>query len=592
MMKASASPTEIARETLRLLTARKLVPTPENYLSIYNEVAGNDQTGFTPNQAIQNIIHALPKASTKQARIAANLEKLAQEHHWREVGQVLGEVVRATALQADNKPWPPLLLELVKHWTLPHAGLTQKHKTEELQKAFEGAGDNVLELYNNIHVMLQNWSEIPLAKQSLTFTGEHDKTTAVKMDKAHSEDMAACAKLVQQIIKNGLAQQLEHAPELKEAALQLSDTASLCQSMNDFRQLESKLKSFWMRLAIEEQTHMAVQEGLLRLLRLLIDNITELLSDDQWLKSQLVLLRSLTNQHINLELIENAERNITEIIYKQGLLKHSLNEARSTMKNMLTMFIERLGSLSTSTGEHHKKLDRYAKQIRQTEDIRKLHDLLDELLHETGGIQLDMVRSHEDLSNMRKRVDEAHERIRNLESELEHIGEKVREDQLTSAFNRRGLASEFEREAARASRNGSPLCLAMLDIDNFKALNDTYGHKVGDDALLHLVSVMQSVLRPSDIIARYGGEEFVILLTDTPLNESIKIITRVQRQLTKQFFLHNNERMLITFSAGITTVNPLEPQEVAIERADQAMYEAKHTGKNRVVAARPVAENP
>ncbi|MBU6460498.1 MAG: diguanylate cyclase [Proteobacteria bacterium] len=585
-MKATATPTEIARETLRLLAARKLLPTPENYLTIYEEVAGANHATFTPTHALQNLVHALPRNTARHIRLIDNLEKLLQDHRWQEISQHLGDILRTNTLQTDNKSWPPLLLELVKHWSLPHAGLTQKHKTHDLQKIFELSGDDALILYQNLQDMLHRWSEIPLARQPMSLVASDGSDTA-NHDKAREEDLAICGRLIQQLLKNGLAHQLDHAPALKQTALELSDKAALCKKPNDFMVLETALKSFWMKLAMEEQTHQALQEGLIRLLRLLVDNVAELLSDDQWLKSQLDLIRDMTNQPISLELIHHAEQSITEIIYKQGLLKHSLNEARSTMQNMLTMFIERLGALSTSTGEHNKKLDGYAKQIRQAEDIRKLNTLLDELLRETGSIQIDMLRSHEDLSSMRKRVDDADARIRSLESELEHIGEKVREDQLTSAFNRRGLASEFEREAARATRTGSALCLAMLDIDNFKNLNDTYGHKVGDDALLHLVAVMQSVLRPSDIIARYGGEEFVILLTDTPLKEGIKVITRVQRELTKKFFLHNNERMLITFSAGITLVDPFESQETTIERADQAMYEAKRMGKNRVVAAEP-----
>jgi diguanylate cyclase len=127
--------------------------------------------------------------------------------------------------------------------------------------------------------------------------------------------------------------------------------------------------------------------------------------------------------------------------------------------------------------------------------------------------------------------------------------------------------------------------VAVLDLDNFKRLNDTYGHQAGDDALVHLMNVVRKTLRPTDITARYGGEEFVILFSETTLPQAVQAMNRLQRELTKRFFLHNNERLLITFSAGVAQFKTGETQDAVIERADRAMYQAKLQGKNRVVAA-------
>jgi len=161
----------------------------------------------------------------------------------------------------------------------------------------------------------------------------------------------------------------------------------------------------------------------------------------------------------------------------------------------------------------------------------------------------------------------------------------VREDPLTHSLNRRGLDDEFAREASRADRYNTPFCLAVLDIDNFKALNDKRGHQTGDEALIHLVKIARDELRLTDHIARMGGEEFLILLPNTPLDEAARIITRLQRSLTKKYFLANNEKVLITFSAGVAERIAGESQEASIGRADTAMYEAKRAGKNRVCLA-------
>jgi diguanylate cyclase len=134
-------------------------------------------------------------------------------------------------------------------------------------------------------------------------------------------------------------------------------------------------------------------------------------------------------------------------------------------------------------------------------------------------------------------------------------------------------------------RKETPLSIAMLDIDNFKAINDAKGHETGDSALAHLAQVARECMRPQDTLARFGGEEFVILLPDTPLDKGVEAMTRLQRELTKRFFLAGTEKMLITFSAGVAQLANDEPGMEGIRRADQAMYLAKRAGKNRVVGA-------
>ena len=185
-----------------------------------------------------------------------------------------------------------------------------------------------------------------------------------------------------------------------------------------------------------------------------------------------------------------------------------------------------------------------------------------------------------------KEVKEAEDHIQELEAKLAHMSELIREDQLTGSLNRRGLNDIFEREAGRADRRGTPLCAAMLDLDNFKKLNDTHGHATGDIALVHLVRIVKKTLRTIDVIARYGGEEFFIVMPETTLEEAAQAMARVQRELTTHFFSANDQRLFITFSAGVAQRAQHETQESFVKRADKAMYEAKKSGKNRVVKAK------
>jgi diguanylate cyclase len=144
------------------------------------------------------------------------------------------------------------------------------------------------------------------------------------------------------------------------------------------------------------------------------------------------------------------------------------------------------------------------------------------------------------------------------------------------------MDESFSRELARADRLGEPLSIGLLDIDHFKKLNDGLGHQAGDQALRHLARVIRDLLRPTDTLARYGGEEFLILLPNTDITEAERILQRIQRELTRQFFMHDNERVLITFSAGVAQRRDGEPEAPLLARADQAMYAAKSHGRNRV----------
>jgi diguanylate cyclase len=256
---------------------------------------------------------------------------------------------------------------------------------------------------------------------------------------------------------------------------------------------------------------------------------------------------------------------------------------------MVAAFIDELGHLSTTTGDYHDTLENLSQQIRQCSDVDQLNRLLGEVLRETRDVQARTLRAREEVLASRQKVDAAERRVAELEAELVQASEQVRIDSLTGTLNRRGLADAFKREIAVAERKQQTLSVALLDVDNFKELNDHFGHAVGDDALTHLAKVIRETVRPGDSVARFGGEEFLVLLPDSDIDAALAVMARAQRELTKRFFLHDNAKILITFSAGVTRYTAGETQTATIARADGALYEAKRSGKNRVFALAPAA---
>lgn len=168
-------------------------------------------------------------------------------------------------------------------------------------------------------------------------------------------------------------------------------------------------------------------------------------------------------------------------------------------------------------------------------------------------------------------------------------------DSLTGAFNRRTFMEMAERELARAKRSGQPLGLMFLDVDHFKAVNDTYGHLSGDLVLREFKLVAERCLRQQDVLGRYGGEEFCVLLPDTDHAGAQVLAERMRQDIEKTMLcLPGGETLRITVSIGVSTIaRGLDAVTIdkLIESADCAVYQAKQQGRNRVVAEEIVVPN-
>ena len=270
---------------------------------------------------------------------------------------------------------------------------------------------------------------------------------------------------------------------------------------------------------------------------------------------------------------------------RQFALRGGLTQARDAQRGLAHKLLGQLDAVTSEAGEFGRRIEQHAVRIREAAQQADAGGALEALLDDSRALRARAEAGRHEVVAARAIVQAADDRVRELEQQLAAASEQVRNDFLTGALNRRGLGEAFERESARAQREGAQLCLSLIDVDNFKQLNDRYGHQAGDDALTHLTRVMKEALRPADIVARYGGEEFLVLLPGSTLAEAEAVIVRVQRELTRRLFLHANDRVLITFSAGVTQWQAGEAQSAAIARADAAQYQAKKAGKNKVIAA-------
>lgn len=577
-------PSEIARETLRQLAMRRVPPTPDNYQTLYNEIAGIKAPETFPQGALKQIVTAMPAATAEQVRYGRLLENAVASGSWEELREALEEIFERGG--GDPLPWGVMLKDLLTQLEVRSTTITQAKKRESLDHVLRASGSPET-LFQRLQNVLRHWSrntaspDMPPVETVEGEAQEEAKPTIVVAKPITNE----LREMLARVLEEPLHALLHDAPELSEQSLQMARTVRAAMHERQVNDMMSQLKQFSYRVSYAAEDQAELKAELVGILQLLIQNIGEIVVDEQWLHGQITSVSDLLAKPLDLRTLDSVERQLKDVIYKQSALKRSLLEANDRLKQMLATFVDRLGDFSSTTGDYHDKIEACATRISQARDIAEVSAVLEEVMRETRNMQINTARSHDDMNTMRRRVTDAEHEVQRLMSELSQASEMVRVDPLTGALNRKGMDEVMQREVARTRRQNAPLALALLDLDNFKQINDQLGHRTGDLALQHLATVTRETLRPQDTLVRFGGEEFVIVLPDTGMEEAVKAMERVQRELTRRYFLSDNNKLLITFSAGVSVLGADEEPVEAIRRADQAMYLAKRAGKNRVMAS-------
>jgi len=513
---AQRPPSDIARETLKQLAVRRLPPTPENYQSLYEEIAGARSPVPFPEGPLRYILRVIPGQTPTQKRLLEQFEAAVSLHDWSALQNVLVAYAKLGLhpLETSNAEPPP-----------PPGATTA------------------------LAVILPD----DLAEQIARMV----EYTLPALD---SEDVRV----------HMLGEQLIHFLR------QPHPPASTAQLM---------LANFSYRLSFATEDQAIIRSTLLELLHMVFENIAALSTDDRWLNGQAQALMAATSQTLSLRRLDDVRLRLKDVIFKQTEAKGRMIEAQEQMKELLTVFIDRLAVLSESSGHYQEHIERCSAQLGKATALHEITPVLKEVMTAIRTLTLDSRVAHDELSDLRQRTEEKQAEMVRLQQELDRVSAQARHDPLTGTLNRKGLDEVMERELARARQQGTPLCLALLDVDDFKQVNDLYGHDAGDAALVHLSEVVREVMRPQDMLARYGGEEFVLVLPDTTLVQGVEAMQRLQRKLSTRFFLQGPEKVLITFSAGVAEIEPDETSSDALRRADRGMYLAKRSGKNRVMAA-------
>lgn len=509
----ASTPQEIAREAVRLLAARRLPPTPENFQAAYHEVAGTRPLQPFPLAQLRQIAQALPERTPAQVRFKALFNKAVARHSWEELEKLLVQHLGNSPVAEAPPPSPPPLPEPVAAGGVPIA----PEIAEQAARVVDVA--------------------LPL----------------VAADDARLREMG------EELVRY-LRLPQHHAATLKRM---LADYA-------------------W-RLSFGVDEQLGVRQALLGLLKQVFEHIDAISPDNPWLRQQMQALVQAAEPPLSQRRLEDLQARLKDVIVKQAEAREQTLRAQELMRQTLATFLERLAQTTVSTGQYHAKFEACAQALERAESLADMAPVVQEAIQTARAFAADTQRVVDELTDLRDRADRAEAEVQLLRRELDQMAELVTHDLLTGVLNRKGLQSALDRETRRAERTGTRVCIALLDVDDFKRLNDTLGHLAGDAALKHLADVARRSLRPQDTIGRYGGEEFIIVLPDTTPEEACGVVQRLQRDLSAHLFLQGEQQVLITFSAGVTELRRDEPVEAAIARADAAMYKAKRAGKNRVM---------
>ncbi|MCP3954670.1 MAG: diguanylate cyclase, partial [Desulfobacterales bacterium] len=277
---------------------------------------------------------------------------------------------------------------------------------------------------------------------------------------------------------------------------------------------------------------------------------------------------------------------IADFIDKQ---KAYLNDREKEFRDIIDLLSKAMANVNADNEDFNLKVYEQSEKLEKIirlDDIRKLKSALQV---EVENIR-EVIREKE--ASDKGRVEVLSRQVETLSVELAKVREESMRDGLTDAYNRKAFDRQIKNLVQRNSVMQAPFALMMIDIDDFKVINDNYGHPLGDRVLVSMVAKCRDFVRAEDFPARYGGEEFAIILPGASLKNAVKKAKHICKAIAATSYRVEGEgkeiELSITVSIGVSAFCAGDAEARVIERADKALYAAKHAGKNRVVSEKEI----
>lgn len=284
-----------------------------------------------------------------------------------------------------------------------------------------------------------------------------------------------------------------------------------------------------------------------------------------------------------------------------------IERAREEAEALLAQMVTQLDEISRFVADHHQnqhqarassdslnaqltgEFKAISDSVEAGSDLQQIRSQVRQRL-DTIGRHLQEFRQREEqrAEAMHARNEQMQKRVAELEAEAQKLQTQLHAEQqvslldgLTKLPNRLAYDKRMEEEMQRSKRFGQAVCVAVWDVDHFKKVNDTYGHRAGDRVLCNVADYLKSHARSTDFIARYGGEEFVMILVGTQIDNAMALLEKIRVSIAKLGFHYRGQPVPITISCGVSELKQNDSAESVFERADKALYQAKKQGRNR-----------
>ncbi|MBU2550955.1 MAG: diguanylate cyclase [Proteobacteria bacterium] len=255
--------------------------------------------------------------------------------------------------------------------------------------------------------------------------------------------------------------------------------------------------------------------------------------------------------------------------------QRELEKRAARIKEMALDIIRKLLAAVSRTSQFGEDVSISLKEIEQAADLETIREIVADIVDKTDTVL-------DDQQNFRQSMENSAQELECLQEALRRSREMAHTDELTGLPNRRALNLKLIEEEQRARRYGRKLSLIMIDIDDFKMVNDGWGHQVGDRLLAMLARAISCVIRTADFPARYGGEEFMVVCPETEMDNAAIVAEKLRAKLDETDFTVRGLSLKVTISCGVAMLQDQEAIEDLVARADQALYMAKQQGKNQV----------
>ncbi len=415
--------------------------------------------------------------------------------------------------------------------------------------------------------------------------GELVKKMAQSINLLHNPDASALAKKTLTFLEtNGTATQMELIKQAWANFLTVYDDSFLMKLAHFGPVDTTNLKNTIEQLSLN--TSAGVEKDRDRLIALLISSLVPSIAptmDNATL--ELTQKLSKTPDYLNREECEKELK--ASIAMRITLDKQNVEEMVKVLDNLLdklsTQLIDLIERSENSSSEIREvKRDLEALEEEKPTDFKSAHKRLYTI---ASTLEEKVEVLSKDLKVHNEKVTQMGNKIAALEEELAKATHASREDFLTKLYNKRAIEEYLRLKEAEYERHGHDFCIAMLDLDHFKLINDTYGHDAGDAVLVAFAKILKEEARGSDIVGRFGGEEFIAILGDTDAQGAKVFCEKVRSHVEAAHFMYQGERILVSVSIGIAQRSLSPSLKSTLSGADERLYDAKRKGRNRVEPA-------